>query len=238
VAGQQTGGRGVTPRISGPVRYSRERSLTSLEEYRAAAEESDDGYNRAGDEQSLFWRYVLSPGIPVNQLFSEAEYRVLNKTSGSAGGFVVPTEMEPKVVSAARAASAVAQLALELQTESGDTWLLPTRTIDAAAVWTAESAGYTLGDLTFGQTSLSAFKSATLVKATEELAQDAGVPFDDYLAVELGGRLGDLQGGGFLPRHRPRPATRNRPRLQPVHGHDRCDWLESALQSGRHPGFL
>jgi predicted phage gp36 major capsid-like protein len=130
----------MTPRISGPVRYSRER-LTSLEEYRAAADESDDGYNRAADEQSLFWRYVLSPGIPVNQLFSEAEYRVLQKATGPAGGFVVPTEMEPKVVSAARAASAVAQLALELQTESGDTLLLPTRTTDVAAVWTAESAG-------------------------------------------------------------------------------------------------
>jgi HK97 family phage major capsid protein len=182
----------MTPRV---VPYRRPSS--SLEEYRAQVDEGD-GYNRQDDPESLFWRYVMAPSaVPARKLFTEEEYRVLNKTTTTAGGFLVPTELEAQVVAAARAVSAIAQVSFELQTESGDTLLLPTRTADAAAVWTAESAGYTLGDLTFGQASLSAFKSATLVKATEELAQDAGVPFDEYLALELGGRLGDLQDVAF-----------------------------------------
>jgi HK97 family phage major capsid protein len=180
----------VTPRV-----VSR-RPASSLEEYRAQTD--GDGWNREDDPDSLFWRYVLAPAATsARKQFDEAEWRVLNKTTTTAGGFLVPTELESKVVTAARASSAIAQVALELQTDSGDTLLLPTRTTDAAAVWTGESAGYTIADLTFGQTSLSAFKSATLVKATEELAQDSGVPFDEYLALELGGRLGDLQDAAF-----------------------------------------
>jgi HK97 family phage major capsid protein len=135
--------------------------------------------------------------VAARRLFTEEEYRVLNKTTTTAGGFLVPQDLESQVVAAARSVSAIAQVSLELQTESGDTLLLPTRSADAVAVWTGESVGYTLADMTFGQTSLSAFKSATLVKATEELAQDAGVPFDEYLAMELGGRLGDLQDVAF-----------------------------------------
>jgi HK97 family phage major capsid protein len=186
----------VNPRISPRLTPGRT-ATSSFEEYRARLEDGD-GYVRRDDPDSLFWRYVMAPAnVPMRRVFSEEEYRVLNKTTTTAGGFLVPTELESQVVAAARAASAIAQLALELTTESGDTMLLPTRSADAAAVWTAESVGYTLADLTFGQTSLSAFKSATLVKATEELTQDSGVPFDEYLAMELGGRLGDLQDAAF-----------------------------------------
>lgn len=182
----------MTPRV-----VARRQPSSSLEEYRAHVEDGN-GYARQDDPESLFWRYVMAPSnVAARRLFTEEEYRVLNKTTSTAGGFLVPTDLEAKVIAAARAASAIAQLGFEIQTESGDTLFLPTRTTDAAAVWTAESAGYTLADLTFGQTSLSAFKSATLIKATEELAQDAGVPFDEYLALELGGRLGDLQDAAF-----------------------------------------
>jgi HK97 family phage major capsid protein len=180
----------VTPRVVS-------RNSSTLEEYRAAVEEGD-GYARSDDRESLFWRYVMAPSnVAARRLFTEEEYRVLNKTTTTAGGFLVPQDLEAQVNAAARSVSSIAQVSLELQTQSGETFLLPTRSADAAAVWTAEQAGYTLSDLTFGQTSLSAFKSATLMKATEELAQDAGVPFDEYLAIELGGRLGDLQDVAF-----------------------------------------
>lgn len=179
----------VVPRLA--------RSSSTLEEYRTAVADGD-GYDRRDDPESLFWRYVMAPSnVAARRLFTEEEYRVLNKTTTTAGGFLVPQDLESQVVAAARATSAIAQVSLELQTESGETLLLPTRSADAVAVWTGESAGYTLADMTFGQTSLNAFKSATLVKATEELAQDAGVPFDEYLAMELGGRLGDLQDVAF-----------------------------------------
>jgi HK97 family phage major capsid protein len=182
--------------MSPPV-FPRSKPSSTLEEYRAAAAEDEHGWG-ADDPNSLFWRYVMAPGgLGARKVLNEEEYRILNKTTTTAGGFLVPQDLEAQVVSAARAASAIAQLALELQTESGDTLLLPTRTADAVGVWTAESAGYTLGDLTFGQVSLSAFKSATLVKVTEELSSDAGIPFDQYLGMELGGRLGDLQGAAF-----------------------------------------
>jgi hypothetical protein len=104
--------------MSPPVFPRSKRS--SLEEYRAGVRESGDGYNRADDEQSLFWRYVLSsPQVEARKLFDEPEWRVLNKTTTTAGGFLVPQDLESQIVASARAESVMAQLALELPTESG-----------------------------------------------------------------------------------------------------------------------
>jgi HK97 family phage major capsid protein len=187
----------MTPRIS--PRYPPKRSLTSLEEYRAGVEESSDDWNRSGAPDDLFWRYVLgSPQLSLRQLFNDEEYRVLNKTTTTAGGFLVPQDLEGQIVSAARAESVMARVALELPTESGETLLLPTSTAHGVATWTAESAGYTPSDETFGQASLSAYKATSLEIVTEELLRDAGVSLDAYLAMELGGRMGLLEENAFM----------------------------------------
>jgi HK97 family phage major capsid protein len=188
----------MTPRISGPIRYPR-RELTSLEEYRAGVDDSSDDWNRSSAPEDLFWRYVMSsPQLDVRKIFDDEEYRVLNKTTTTAGGFLVPQDLEGQIVSAARAESAMARVALELPTESGETLLLPTTTAHGTASWQAESAGYTDSPETFGQASLSAFKASSLVLVTEELMRDAGVSLDAYLAMELGGRLGLLEENAFM----------------------------------------
>jgi HK97 family phage major capsid protein len=102
------------------------------------------------------------------------------------------------VLSASRAASVVAQTSLELATDTGTTITVPTIQALEAGGWTAEAASYGAGvDEVVTQASLSAFKSTAKLVASEELATDAGLAFDSWLALELGGRLGTLQEAAF-----------------------------------------
>ena len=178
----------MTPRVAAP-----RRPLSSYEEFR-----EDEDY--APIETRAFWRWMterLPPGRDPRDILDEAEFRVLNKTTTTAGGFLVPQDMGEMIVSAARAANAVAQVALEIPTAGGENFLLPTDVTHGVAAWTAESVGYTLGDEVFGQVTMSAFKAASMVRVTEELVQDSAVPIDAFLSLELGGRLGALEQTAF-----------------------------------------
>jgi HK97 family phage major capsid protein len=105
--------------------------------------------------------------------------------------------MEQMIVSAARAESAIGRLARELVTDTGSTLTLPVATTHGAAAWTAEGAATTPSDEVFAEVPLGAGKVSTKVIASEELAQDARVAFDEHLAEEIGRRLGVIEGAAF-----------------------------------------
>jgi HK97 family phage major capsid protein len=146
-------------------------------------------------EQRAFWRWVTAPmlhdGGDARDLLPEDEYRVLSK-GASGGGFFVPDDVSEMVISAARAASPVSQLALDITTARGETLGMPLAATTAAGAWLAESGGYTPADTTITQQNLSAFKAATKIVVSEELRSDSAVEIDSYLSFELGGRLGSL----------------------------------------------
>ncbi len=125
------------------------------------------------------------------------EKRALSKVTGPAGGFLAPPDIYEEIVSAARPERVIGALAREIVTNSGGTLPLPTAPAHGTGAWIAENAAGTPSDETFGQVELGAFKSQTKVIASEELAQDPGVPFDDYLTGELGTRLAVVQEAGF-----------------------------------------
>ena len=90
------------------------------------------------------------------------------------------------------------------ETEKGTTFPIPAASAHGTSSWTAENAAYptTSQDDTFTQagtpgTSMGAHKGATRVVVSEELAQDNDVPFDQYMASQLGGRLAMLEENGF-----------------------------------------
>jgi HK97 family phage major capsid protein len=183
----------VTPRYA-TASPPRRRASSSLEEFRENRE-------YASVETRAFWRWATMPtppGVDPRSWLDEDEQRVLSKATSAAGGYLVPQDMETQLVSAARASSALGQVAAEFTTDSGETLLVPTSTAPhGVATWVAENAALVAGDETFGQASLGAFKANTIAVASEELAEDSAVPFDSYLAAELGGRLGDLEDAAF-----------------------------------------
>ncbi len=168
---------------------------SSLEEFRTA------NGNTVGPPTPgyAWWKYMLIPalGDPYHDLNLE-EQRALSKATGAAGGFLAPADTYEEIVGAARAQRVIATLAREFITDKGGSLPLPSATAHGAGGWLAENAsGAASSDETFAQTELGAFKSHTKVIASEELAQDAGIEFDEYLASELGARLATVQDAAF-----------------------------------------
>ncbi len=180
-------------RYSSLPREHRNSERGSLAEYRALEGRNITAASPNGD--SSWWRYALAQS-PRGEL-DLAEQRALSRASGAAGNFLVPVDLEAQIVEAARAESAIARLANELITDSGATLTIPTAPTGGTASWTAENATVTASDPTLGEVPLGAFKSSTRVVVSEELARDARVRFDEYLAGEIGRRLGVTQGQGF-----------------------------------------
>ncbi len=180
-------------RYSQLPRELRDSARGSLEEYRALEGRGITVAAPSGD--TSWWRYATAKSARAE--LDPAEERALSRASGAAGNFLVPSDMEQMIVSAARGESAIGRLAREFVTASGSTLSLPVAVTHGAAAWTAEGAATTASDEVFSEVSLGAGKTSTKVVTSEELAQDARVPFDAYLAEELGRRLGALEGAAF-----------------------------------------
>jgi HK97 family phage major capsid protein len=173
------------------MRPPRRAPTSTLEEFR-----QDGDY--APIESRAFWRWAKTSmeGVHASDFMPEEEYRVLSK-GASGGGFLVPTDVSEMIIAAARAASAVAQVATEVVTERGETVGMALAGTHGTAVWTAESGSYTPSDETITQQNLGAFKAATKIIVSEELRSDEVVDLDAYLAFELGARIGVLENNAF-----------------------------------------
>jgi HK97 family phage major capsid protein len=164
---------------------------SSLEEYRARRA---SGLPVDSDEDP-FWAALLCSDDLAREA---AEERALSKASGGAGGYAVPADFRAAIVEAARATSALATVAREVTTDAGGDMPWPATTAHGAAAWTAEAATASATDTTFVAPTMKAYKSDTTMIVSEELDQDTGIPFDAFLASELGGRLGVLQSTAFI----------------------------------------
>ncbi len=152
------------------------------------------------DHDEILMRYLRGPagvGGDPKELLDVAEQRALSKATNPAGGFTVPTPMYEQIMSVVHARGSIGQLALEIVTESGAALQLPTSTTHGTSSWIAENAGYTTSDEVFGQVTVNAFKAATSVVVSEELANDAVDNFEPWLARELGERISQLEGAAY-----------------------------------------
>jgi HK97 family phage major capsid protein len=174
-------------------RERRDSERSSLAEFRALEGRGITVAAPSGD--TAWWRYALAKS--ARSELDAAEERALSRASGAAGNFLVPSDMEEKIVSAARAESAIARLAREFTTDTGSTLTLPVAPTHGSAAWVAEGAATTPSDEVFAEVPLGAPKTSTKVIASEELAQDPRASFDAYLAEELGRRLGAIEAAAF-----------------------------------------
>ena len=126
----------MTPRVASPPR----RPGSSFREWR----EDGDG---TPVENRAFWNWLTAPnqGVDARELLVQDEQRVLSKAV-SGRGFLVPTDLSEMIVSAARAQSAIAQLALEFVTSDGASFGLPLAGTHGSGAWTAESGSYVASD--------------------------------------------------------------------------------------------
>jgi HK97 family phage major capsid protein len=144
----------------------------------------------APEYRAAYWHYLTVQNIAELDI---EEQRVLSKATAGAGANLVPTDFYNQIINILRFTGPINQLANTMTTDSGETIQIPAVTAHGVATWTAENAGYTASDETFGQVSLNAFKAGRTVIVSEELLVDAAFGLDGYLAQELGESIGVLE---------------------------------------------
>ncbi len=126
---------------------------------------------------------VIVPGKTREEKFKKflmpkhyAEIKALEGGTDSEGGYIVPEEWAGELIkpltdmSYLRAGGA---RVITVPSNSGDKVYFPTLTNSTAAVLTAEEAGYSEVDPSFGQINFVPYKYTKLTKVTEELANDS-----------------------------------------------------------------
>jgi HK97 family phage major capsid protein len=133
------------------------------------------------------------------QVLSGPELAVLEKRgtdtqiagTDSLGGYTVPTDLQNRIIEAMKSYSGILSAATIFSTAGGNpiNWPFNDDT-SATAVLTAESAAVAVGDTTFSQIAMSAYKYTTLVKLSNELLRDTAFNLEQYFTNIMAKRFG------------------------------------------------
>lgn len=184
---------GLSPDTTSETKVPESRAVpASLAAYNAqrhgvAAQDTDE-------YRAAFYRLVTQ-GM---QALEGDERRTLSRATNGAGGYLVPTTFERQIIDLMRDYGVMRQIANVITTQDGAPLQMATVAAHGAAAWTAENAAFTPSDETFGTASMSAYKAATIVLASEELLQDAVINLDAYLTNEIALRIGVLENTGYV----------------------------------------
>ena len=138
---------------------------------------------RATDEyKRAFWDGMR------NKLSYEVQ-NALQVGTDSEGGFLAPDEYEKTLVQGLEDEVFFRKLATVIRTSSGDR-KIPIVTSKGTAAWVDEEGAIPESDDAFGQTSIAAYKLATMIKVSDELLNDSAFNIESYIAKEFARRIG------------------------------------------------
>ena len=153
--------------------------------------DGDSKQGRASDEyKRAFW----------NSMRNKMSYEVQNALSigtDSEGGYLVPDEYERKLVQALEDEVFFRSLANVIKTSSGDR-KIPIVTSKGEAAWIDEGGQFPESDDSFGQTSIGAYKLATMIKVSDELLNDSVFNIENYISKEFARRIGTKEEEAFF----------------------------------------
>lgn len=153
--------------------------------------DGDEKMGRASEAyKKAFW----------NSMRNRMSYEVQNALSigtDSEGGYLVPDEYEKKLVEALQDEVFFRSLATVIRTSSGDR-KIPIVTSKGEAAWIDEGGQFPESDDSFGQTSIGAYKLATMIKVSDELLNDSVFSIEQYISKEFGRRIGTKEEEAFF----------------------------------------
>lgn len=135
-----------------------------------------------------------------NGMRNRMSYEVQNALSigtDSEGGYLVPDEYEKKLIEALQDEVFFRNLATVIKTSSGDR-KIPIVTSKGEAAWIDEGGQFLESDDSFGQTSIGAYKLATMIKVSDELLNDSVFNVEAYISKEFGRRIGMKEEEAFF----------------------------------------
>ncbi|NTW70672.1 MAG: phage major capsid protein [Eubacteriaceae bacterium] len=144
----------------------------------------------AEDYKEAFWKAMRSKNSVEIQ-------NALQVGTDSEGGYLVPDEFEAVLIQSLEEENIFRQLAKIIQTSSGDK-KIPVSSSKGTASWVDEEGLIPDSDDSFGQSSLSAYKLATMIKVSEELIQDSVFNLESYIAKEFARRIGAKEEEAFF----------------------------------------
>ena len=147
---------------------------------------------RASDAyKAAFWRTMRDKAVPHEVL------NALQVGTDSEGGYLVPDEYEHTLIESLEEENIFRRFAHIIRTSSGDR-KIPIVVSKGTASWIDEEAAYPESDDAFGQTSISAYKLATMIKVSDELLHDSVFDVASYIAREFARRIGAAEEEAFF----------------------------------------
>lgn len=120
----------------------------------------------------------------------------LNEGVDSEGGYLVPEELEKKIVDKLEENNIMRQFAEKIKTEGKDKILLGDNGM--AASWIGEGQPLQFSDMTFSQVVLDAHKLHVAIKVTEELLYDSVFDLEGYITKKFAEALANAEEDAFL----------------------------------------
>ena len=158
----------------------------------AAPEGKAEKTGRASDAyKAAFWRTMRDKAVPHEVL------NALQVGTDSEGGYLVPDEYEHTLIESLEEENIFRRFAHIIRTSSGDR-KIPIVVSKGTASWIDEEAAYPESDGAFGQTSISAYKLATMIKVSDELLHDSVFDVASYIAREFARRIGAAEEEAFF----------------------------------------
>lgn len=147
---------------------------------------------RASDAyKAAFWRTMRDKSVPHEVL------NALQVGTDSEGGYLVPDEYEHTLIESLEEENIFRRFAHIIRTSSGDR-KIPIVVSKGTASWIDEEAAYPESGDAFGQTSISAYKLATMIKVSDELLHDSVFDVASYIAREFARRIGAAEEEAFF----------------------------------------
>lgn len=147
---------------------------------------------RASDSyKAAFWRTMRDKAVPHEVL------NALQVGTDSEGGYLVPDEYEHTLIESLEEENIFRRFAHIIRTSSGDR-KIPIVVSKGTASWIDEEAAYPESDDAFVQTSISAYKLATMIKVSDELLHDSVFDVASYIAREFARRIGAAEEEAFF----------------------------------------
>ncbi len=169
--------------------------INAERDFEEAAKHASKGGKKDGQIDALeAVALYLRHGANVNAEQAMAIRNAMSTTTGSEGGYTVPSEVAAMVIDALKAFGGMREAAQVISSASGNDWAYPSSdgTSEVGEI-VAQNAAATGADITFGTVPLTVYKySSKKIALPWELIQDSAVDVVAFVVNRLAQRIGRI----------------------------------------------
>ncbi len=132
----------------------------------------------------------------IRARFRTAISNIMQEQVDADGGYLVPTEMDQRLIQALNGKNVMRQLATVITTESDHEINVANTKLTSS--WVGEAQSISFSSKTFSQVLLKAFKLVSACKITEELLQDSAFDLESRLVDDFSDAIANAEEDAFI----------------------------------------